>query len=79
MLRNPDISLPFLVQTNASETGLGAVPSQELDSEEDPVIYISRVLRLCVCVSQILPQSSEHEGRDSDHLSDVAEWRKSLP
>ncbi|KAL1276731.1 hypothetical protein QQF64_036354 [Cirrhinus molitorella] len=35
---------PFLLQTDASDTGLGAVLSQVLEGEEHPVIYISRKL-----------------------------------
>uniref|UniRef100_A0A9J7WVK0 ribonuclease H n=1 Tax=Cyprinus carpio carpio TaxID=630221 RepID=A0A9J7WVK0_CYPCA len=44
VLRAPDFNRPFLVQTDASDTGLGAVLSQVIDSEEHPVIYISRKL-----------------------------------
>ncbi|KAL0200309.1 hypothetical protein M9458_003496, partial [Cirrhinus mrigala] len=40
----PDFNCPFLVQTDASDTGLGAVLSQVKDGEEHPVIYISRKL-----------------------------------
>ena len=44
VLRAPDFNRPFLVQTDASDTGLGAVLSQVIDGEEHPVIYISRKL-----------------------------------
>ncbi|KAL0148578.1 hypothetical protein M9458_056125 [Cirrhinus mrigala] len=44
VLRAPDFNCPFLVQTDASDTGLGAVLSQVKDGEEHPVIYISRKL-----------------------------------
>ncbi|KAL1279885.1 hypothetical protein QQF64_014485 [Cirrhinus molitorella] len=44
VLRAPDFNCPFLLQTDASDTGLGAVLSQLLDGEEHPVIYISRKL-----------------------------------
>ncbi len=44
ILRAPDFSCPFLVQTDASDTGLGAVLSQVQDGEEHPVIYISQKL-----------------------------------
>ncbi len=40
----PDFNCPFLLQTDASNTGLGAVLSQVQDGEEHPVIYISRKL-----------------------------------
>ncbi len=44
ILRAPDFSCPFLVQTDASNTGLGAVLSQVQYGEEHPVVYISRKL-----------------------------------
>lgn len=42
ILRNPDFSQPFLVDTDASKPGLHAVLSQEF---EYPVIYVTRKLR----------------------------------
>ncbi len=44
LLHSPDFSLPFLLQTDASDRGLGAVLSQEIEGEERPVLYISRKL-----------------------------------
>ncbi len=44
VLRAPDFNCPFLLQTDTSDTGLGAVLSQIQDGEEHPVIYISRKL-----------------------------------
>ncbi|KAI2647466.1 Retrovirus-related Pol polyprotein from transposon 17.6 [Labeo rohita] len=44
VLRAPDFSYPFLLQTDASDTGLGAVLSQIQEGEEHPIIYISRKL-----------------------------------
>ncbi|KAL1263647.1 hypothetical protein QQF64_006386 [Cirrhinus molitorella] len=44
VLRAPDFNCPFLLLTDASDTGLGAVLSQVQDGEEHPVIYISRKL-----------------------------------
>ncbi len=44
ILRAPDFSCPFLLQTDASDTGLGAVLSQVQGGEEHPVLYISRKL-----------------------------------
>ncbi|KAL0148421.1 hypothetical protein M9458_056231 [Cirrhinus mrigala] len=44
VLRAPDFSCPFLLQTDASDTGLGAVLSQVQEGEEHPIIYISRKL-----------------------------------
>lgn len=42
VLRNPDISLPFLVHTDDSETALGAVFSQDYNGEEHPIMFSSR-------------------------------------
>ncbi len=44
VLRAPDFNCPFLLQTDASDTGVGAVLSQVQDGEEHPVVYISRKL-----------------------------------
>ncbi|XP_039513052.1 uncharacterized protein LOC120468602 [Pimephales promelas] len=43
LLHAPDFSLPFILQTDASDRGLGAVLSQEVGGER-PVLYISRKL-----------------------------------
>ncbi len=44
VLRAPDFGCPFLLQTDASDSGLGAVLSQLQEGEEHPVLYISRKL-----------------------------------
>ena len=44
VLVTPDFSLPFVVHTDTSEVGLGAVLSQVRAGEEHPVTYISRKL-----------------------------------
>lgn len=44
VLKVPDFRKPFIVQTDASEVGVGAVLSQIVDGEEHPVMYLSRKL-----------------------------------
>ncbi|XP_075775938.1 uncharacterized protein LOC142826874 [Pelodiscus sinensis] len=44
VLRSPDFEKPFLLQTDASEVGLGAVLAQEEEGAEYPVAYLSRKL-----------------------------------
>ena len=44
VLKAPDFTKPFLLHTDASEVGLGAVLSQVIDNEEHPILYISRKL-----------------------------------
>ena len=46
VLVTPDFTKPMVVQTDASETGVGAVLSQLHEGEEHPIIYISRKLLL---------------------------------
>ena len=46
VLKAPDISRPFIVQTDASDKGIGAVLSQTgEDGQEHPVAYASRKLQ----------------------------------
>jgi hypothetical protein len=44
ILRHPDFKLPFILQTDASGYGLGAVLSQEFEDGEHPIVYASRSL-----------------------------------
>ncbi|KAJ0044064.1 hypothetical protein NL108_006172 [Boleophthalmus pectinirostris] len=44
VLHSPDFSQPFILQTDASQTGLGAVLIQEKEGERRPVVFLSRRL-----------------------------------
>ncbi|CAH1242223.1 GIN1 [Branchiostoma lanceolatum] len=45
VLQSPDFERPFILQTDASERGIGAVLSQKTgEGEEHPIVYVSRKL-----------------------------------
>ena len=44
LLFTPNFSLPFILQTDASDRGLGAVLTQQVEGVDRPVLYISRKL-----------------------------------
>ena len=48
VLRSPDLSRTFILQTDASGTGLGAVLQQEFEDERHPIMFISKKLVLNV-------------------------------
>jgi len=45
VLRHPDFNLPFILSTDASGYGLGAVLSQEFEDGEHPISYASTTLQ----------------------------------
>lgn len=45
MLHNPNLSRSFLLHTDASDSGIEAVLSQEWDGHECPILFISRKLQ----------------------------------
>ena len=44
ILKLPNIDLPYVIQTDASNTGIGAVLLQEYEGIKHPICYISRKL-----------------------------------
>lgn len=59
ILCHPDFSLPFVVDTDASQSGLGAVLSQEIEGKLRVIAYASRTLskserRYCVTRKELL-------------------------
>lgn len=44
VLHSPDFNQPFILQTDASQSGLGAVLIQEKEGERRPVVFLSRRL-----------------------------------
>ena len=45
MVYLPDLNKPFIIQTDASNTGLGAILLQEIDEVRRPIWFASRALR----------------------------------
>ena len=44
VLRSPNLELPFILQTDASDNGIGRVLSQCDENDEHPIAYFSRKL-----------------------------------
>lgn len=59
VLRSPDFRRRFLVQTDASAVGLGAVLAQGDPGEEQPVLYLSR---------KLLPRETRYSTVEKDGL-----------
>ena len=47
MLRMPDFTKPFILQSDASSVAIGAVLSQEVDGARQPVAFVSRT-QMCI-------------------------------
>lgn len=47
VLASPDFTKPFIIQCDASDTGVGAILYQECDGIEHPVAYASKTLTSC--------------------------------
>lgn len=60
MLIVPDFSKQFIVQTDASDIGLGAVLSQVNDGVERPIMYLSR---------KMLPRETRYATVEKECLS----------
>lgn len=45
VLYSPDFDVPFILQTDASGVGLGAVLLQDIDGERHPTVFLSRKLQ----------------------------------
>ena len=87
VLRSPDFTKEFRLQTDASEYGVGSVLSQEVDSgDEHPVAYFSRKLfpreQKSVLLSSLLVRLSIKVyllGRQFvDNNSQLTRWSLSL-
>ena len=46
----PNFALPFSVQTDASDRGLGAVLTQQAGGTDRPVLYLSTVEKECLAI-----------------------------
>ena len=60
LLNHPDYSLPFMIQTDASSIGLGAILLQLKDNVEKPLCYASRALS---------PAESKYHARELECLA----------
>ena len=69
-LAPPDYDRPFLLQTDASDRGIGVVLSQDYDGKEHPVAYHSR---------KLLPRERRYAATDKESLAVVSACKHFLP
>ena len=69
-LAPPDYDRPFLLQTDASDRGIGVVLSQDYDGKERPVAYYSR---------KLLPRERRYAATDKEGLAVVSACKHFLP
>ena len=69
-LAPPDYDRPFLLQTDTSDRGIGAVLSQDYDGKEHQVAYYSR---------KLLPRERCYAATDKDGLAVVSMCKHFLP
>ena len=54
VLRRPDFSKKFILQTDASGKGMGAVLEQEFDDGRHPILFISQKLSETECNNAVV-------------------------
>ena len=70
VLSPPDYDLPFVLLTDASDRGIGAVLTQPVDTDEKPIAYFSRKLHT---------REQKYSATEKEGLAVVAACRHFLP
>ena len=70
VLSPPDYDLPFVLLTDASDRGIGAVLTQTVDTDEKPIAYFSR---------KLLTREQKYSATEKEGLAVVAACRHFLP